>query len=359
MQVAVLPYKLLHAYTLVDAGLVSQAALYCSHISGVLQKMANGSGAAKSAANAPSAANKIPPGLLVCRAFNADLFDRIQHHAAARKIGLGVPSMHLSAGALVSSVSKLLDRGIHVLMGGDGRSTQQHSRSSSIGGNDLSSQHSRRGSEVTSAMATMLHNATGTPMPSSMHTTAVGDVSNQSHEHPPHTSSPPVLQQKQDIFSGFMNRVNSFTSNLVAPLSTTNDGVQPQHHTSPPPARNSSTVAGGSDVENVFYYDHEKKRWRERGVESPPPPQPVGPPPTVFSHAADDVAVQAVSSIASTGRGVGSRYGAIGGSSTVSETGGLALLPPPMMAYTSPKMAMPEPPRAVGYDHGSMTDVQL
>ena len=102
----------------------------------------------------------MPPGLLVCRAVAADLQDRLQHYAAVRPVlcATGCPSVlgpqpllaaavctathcppvclsgcpylaplqgqklslggTFSAGALVSSVGKWLDRGLTAMMGG-------------------------------------------------------------------------------------------------------------------------------------------------------------------------------------------------------------------------------------------------
>ena len=66
-----LPYKLLHAAALAEAGLVQPALAYCAGIAATLQSVggAGGKGA-------------VPPGLLVCRAVAADLQDRLQQYAA-------------------------------------------------------------------------------------------------------------------------------------------------------------------------------------------------------------------------------------------------------------------------------------
>lgn len=60
-----LPYKLLHAQLLAEAGLISEATRYATSVAGAL-----------------AAAGKLPPGLLVCRAVAGELISRLETHAA-------------------------------------------------------------------------------------------------------------------------------------------------------------------------------------------------------------------------------------------------------------------------------------
>lgn len=228
----VLPYKLLHAYALAEMGMLSQSAQYCSSILTTLQ------------------GNKVPPGLAVCRASAADLNERLQQLAAARKVSLA--GAQFNAGAIVSSVGKLLDRGISALMGGE----RQHSRSSSFttdiggggGGAGTLPGHSRR-SSVTTLPSSPLRMPTGA--------TASGAVVHTDNSH----LQPPKL------LSSFMNRVASFKS-IVTPE---------------PTASAVGTSADPSEPENAFYYDNELKIWRERGKPPPSPVEEPPPPPTAAS----------------------------------------------------------------------------
>ncbi len=60
-----LPYKFLYAAQLAEHGLISEAAQYCGAIQQAL-----------------GAVPKLPPGLVVCRAFTQDLLERLQTYAA-------------------------------------------------------------------------------------------------------------------------------------------------------------------------------------------------------------------------------------------------------------------------------------
>ena len=66
---ASLPFKLVHAAWLLEYGLVSKAAAYCSSLQTAL-------------AGFPG--NKVPPSLMVTRTLMVDLADRIRQHAAVR-----------------------------------------------------------------------------------------------------------------------------------------------------------------------------------------------------------------------------------------------------------------------------------
>jgi len=227
-------------------GFLSEAAAYCAAIDATLHSLGD----------------KIPRGLLVCRAACADLADRVHRTAAVRKVAL---SGAFTPGSLVSSVSKFLDRGLNVLMGGDSIKPA-HSRSSSMNDgpqNWPGPTHSRGPSAVTSS-------GRATP-PSGHH--AEGDRVGG------------VAQPK--LLSNLIGRVSSLKS-LMAP---------------------SSSQKGGKEEEvsdNLFYYDHELKVWRERGVEPTTPPPDVGPPPTQMAWQAPPDSEQMKSASALTG-GVG-RY---------------------------------------------------
>ena len=239
----VLPYKLLHAYALAEIGVLSQSSQYCSSILTTLQGLGN----------------KVPPGLAVCRASAADLNERLQQLAAARKVSL--QGAQFNAGAIVSSVGKLLDRGISALMGGE----RQHSRSSSfttdIGGGGVGAStlagHSRR-SSVTTLPSSPLKKPTGaTASGAAVPPPQPGAVAHADDSH----LQPPKL------LSSFMDRVASFKS-IVTPEPT-------------PGAVGSS--ADPSEPENAFYYDNELKIWRERGKPAPFPVEEPPPPPTAVS----------------------------------------------------------------------------
>lgn len=236
----VLPYKLLHAYALAEMGMLSQSAQYCSSILTTFQGLGN----------------KVPPGLVVCRTSAADLNERLQQLAAARKVSL--VGAQFNAGAIVSSVGKLLDRGISALMGGE----RQHSRSSSFtpdvggggGGAVTLAGHSRRSSVTT--------------VPSSPLKAPTGGTASGAAVPPPQPGSvahaEDSLLQPPKLLSSFMGRVASFKS-IVTPEPTA-----------------AAVEASGdpSEPENAFYYDNELKIWRERGKPPPSPVEEPPPPPT-------------------------------------------------------------------------------
>lgn len=116
---AVLPYKVLHAATLAELGLLPQASAYCQSIQATLQVGGGGVQSVLSSSTvlgqplhagswrprplltpklstrAPhlrslqALGSKVPPGLLVCRAVAADLQDRLQQYAAVSGARLG------------------------------------------------------------------------------------------------------------------------------------------------------------------------------------------------------------------------------------------------------------------------------
>jgi hypothetical protein len=299
----VLPYKLLHAYALAEMGKLSQSAQYCSSILTTIQGLGN----------------KVPPGLAVCRASAADLNERLQQLAAARKVSL---SGAFNAGAIVSSVGKLLDRGISALMG----SERQHSRSSSFttdiggGGAGTLAGHSRRSSVTTVPSSPLKMPTGGAVAAASASATAGGD---DAHLQPP------------KLLSNFMSRVASFKSIVT-----------------PEPTPGAATGTDGGEPENAFYYDNELKIWRERGkpppapVEEPPPPPTtaswqtpppatLGAPPTLGNHA------HAMPSP------VNQQHGAAGGIGGVSR-----YAPAPIAVASSPPHAssslLPQPSVSVG-----------
>ena len=250
----ILPYKLLHAYALADMGLLSPASQYCSSI---LQTLGTNN-------------SKIPPGLAVCRVAAADLNDRLQQFAAARKITL---SSSFSAGSIVSSVGKFLDRGISALMGGE----RQHSRSNSFGagagavggGGGAVAPPTQTTATTTPAEATMLMSAahsrrsstTTMPTSPSHYHTNINRASSPTRKEPEDQSqSKPLLS---NLMSSFRAVVSSSSSTQL------HSQQQQQHHDNLP--------------ENTFYYDNDLKIWRERGVEPPPPPEEPPPPPTAMA----------------------------------------------------------------------------
>jgi len=235
--ISVLPYKLVHAHLLADNGLFEQSAAYCAAINTTIQ----------------SFGVNVPPGLLVGKAICADLLDRIHHHADIYKISLGGS---FTSGSLVSSVGKLLDRGISALMGGgdDKRAGSIHSRSSSFAGDavpgSIHSQHPRSVLHSGSVTPRSDSAAGGAPnvnptLPQSAGGFAVGNGSDQSGQ--------------PKLLSNLMGKVASF-KNLVAPLSQKQEDIPHER-------------------ENTFYYDDELKIWRERGVDPQPAAADVGAPP--------------------------------------------------------------------------------
>ena len=333
---SVLPYKLLHAHALAEMGMLSQSAQYCASILTTLHGLGN----------------KVPPGLMVCRASALDLNDRLQQLAAARKMSLAGA---FSAGTLVSSVGKLLDRGLSALMGGERQNT--HSRSNSFtdgytgvnnagggggvinapssggGGGQLISGHSHRGSTVT---------ATG---PSSPSATTIGVTNGRavSHSamggddgrHHHHQQQQPQQQQQQQkpLLSNFMSRVAS----LKSIVGTAN----PSSNAAPPSDTSTSHQAHPSEVENAFYFDKELNIWREKGVEPPPPPEEPPPPPTMVAWKSSPGKPGGGGGGSSVGGGV-SRYAMMPSSSV----GGGGMLPA-MMSSPSSSSFMPAAP-AVG-----------
>lgn len=236
----VLPYKLLHAHALAEMGMLGQSAQYCTSILTTLQGLGN----------------KLPQGLAVCRLCTVDLHERLQQLAAARKVSL---TAAFSAGAIVSSVGKLLDRGISALMGGE----RQHSRTNSFTG-DVMAGHSRRSSVATGPSSPSANRAP-TPPPGlsnfgngGVSSAGAGAVSPSQEES--YASQPKLL-------SNLMSRVASLKS-MVA------------HN--PGDSRGGGAAADPKEPENVFYYDNELKIWRERGVEPPPPAEEPPPPPTTM-----------------------------------------------------------------------------
>jgi hypothetical protein len=236
----VLPYKLLHAAALVDAGLLNQAAQYCAAIATSLQ--AQGA--------------KLAPGLLVCRAATADLQERLMQHAAAHRVSL---AHSFNAGALVSSVGKLLDRGLTALMGdgthsGQGSAQQGHSRTSSFGAEPAPGHCA--GQLPAAAMPSPM---VGLSRPSSQRSLQDAGPSSSPPRHPGAGGN----AQQPKLLSSWMNRVSSL-KNLVAP---------------PAKAPSAAAEPAAGEPENVFYCDTELRQWRERGVEAAPLPAAPPPPP--------------------------------------------------------------------------------
>ncbi|PRW60649.1 alpha-amylase [Chlorella sorokiniana] len=220
----VVPYKLLHAYALAELGLVQQAAAYCQSMERTLQALGN----------------KVPPGLLVCRAVAADLRDRLQQYATGQKLSLG---SGFTAGALVSSVGKWLDRGLTAMMGGGdaaGTGGGRHSRNPSTSSVDASKEAVHRRTASSSSL--------------------MGG------------GAPPADGGSGGGGGGsIFHRVSSIKNMLT--------GQSSKAKIDAPPAAAAAAQQPGSP-ENVFYYDHELKCWRERGAEPPKPEQPPPPPPT-------------------------------------------------------------------------------
>ncbi|KAI7843308.1 hypothetical protein COHA_003139 [Chlorella ohadii] len=220
----VVPYKLLHAYTLAELGLVQQAAAYCQSMERTLQALGN----------------KVPPGLLVCRAVAADLRDRLQQYAAGQKLSLG---SNFTAGALVSSVGKWLDRGLTAMMGGGdasaGTSGGRHSRNPSTSSIDAS-----KHLYVQEAM----HKRTASS----------GSLMGG--------SAPAADGGSGGGGGGIFHRVSSIKNMLTGQSSKAKLDAAPAAAAAAAPQQPGSP-------ENVFYYDHELKCWRERGAEPPKPEQ--------------------------------------------------------------------------------------
>jgi hypothetical protein len=222
-------------------GMLSQSAQYCSSILTTLQGLGN----------------KVPPGLAICRASAADLNERLQQLAAARKVSLS--GAFINAGTIVSSVGKLLDRGISALMGGE----RQHSRSSSFttdigiggGGGGTIAGHSRRSSVTTVPSSPLKMPATSAAAAAVQPPPLPQPHADDSHLQPP------------KLLSNFMSRVASFKSIVTPePIAGGSGGA--------------AAAAEPGEPENAFYYDNELKIWRERGKPPPPPVEEPPPPPT-------------------------------------------------------------------------------
>lgn len=194
--------------------------------------------------------NKIPPGLLVCKSLASQLSDRLQQHATVRlllfvlsEIFYSLASIcfnkltkpnyyyllkhiqthkislqHGFTGNLVTSMGKLLDRGISALMGGGGGEgkSQPHSRSSSIVG-DITATSGMHG------RVPSFNGSIGGPSVSPVGGTTPR-LSTQHHHQSYHQQEPVQQQQQQQqsndqqpkLLSSFMSKVASL-KNVVAP----------------------------------------------------------------------------------------------------------------------------------------------
>jgi hypothetical protein len=313
----------------------------------------------------------------VCRAAADDLADRLARHAAAHRLALLAHSF--SAGTLVSSVGKLLDRGISALMGGDAKPAPApaHSRSSSSGFGPEAHAHAHAQPGAPYRSPTK-GRAAGGPMgrPSSQQRAHDFGGGGGAASSPPPPHYQPQLQQPQaaaaepaptpKLLSTFMSGVSSL-KNMVAP----------------PPVSGPATTPPG-ELENAFYYDNELKQWRQRGVEPPPPPPAAAPPPTVPTWQAQSAAAAGPSPVqpAGVGRYVNSfggtpppaRAAPAGGPPSFAPPppfgGGAAFVAgphagfgaPPQQIFTSQQVFMPVPPapvHAVPSIPDGMSEVEL
>ncbi|CAL8467566.1 g7104 [Coccomyxa elongata] len=272
-----LPYKVVYAARLAEAGLIAPAL----HYVGLVQAALSSFGA------------KIPPGLLVCRAMVTELEERLRTHATMFNLSV----KHSQSSSFISGLGRFLDRGINKLItggdmppsgppstGSDGDPFGLHRRPTSDSG---SPQHRR-----TSSFHALTPSGSSKDLGGSGQLHAASAAPNQagSASPGPRPPRPPPgsafagasqpdqatapAERSADLGGSAIGSALGSASSLRSMLGKGLGGLLGT-------AAPTSSKEAKLGEENKFFYDKERGMWREQGAAAPEPAAPLAPPPVI------------------------------------------------------------------------------